>query len=114
MIDVRDRFDLFPVRRLDTIATTCPAYKYHCLQEDEQSEYPLLHQPCIAQPPLAQIEDMFKDGDTGNPKDAGDSNYVVSAGGSEHNPCCTYSYAINHPEQTRNPDIEDCSFPTDA
>ena len=71
-------------------------------------------QPCIAQPSLAQIEDMFKDGDTGNPKDAGDSNYVPSAGGSEHNPCCTYSYAINHPEQTRNPDIEDCSFPSDA
>jgi len=33
-------------------------------------------------------------------------------GGKEHNPCCTYSYAINNPENTRNPEQESCVFPT--
>lgn len=34
--------------------------------------------------------------------------------GAEHNPCCTYSYAINNPDRTHNPDINDCEFPTPA
>lgn len=32
--------------------------------------------------------------------------------GNEHNPCCTYSYAINNPDQTHNPNIDTCVFPT--
>jgi len=69
--------------------------------------------PCLANPTLEQINEIFQDGDTGNPNSAGKSGYLVSQNGAEHNPCCTYSYAINHPKHTRNPDIEDCSFPKD-
>lgn len=28
-----------------------------------------------------------------------------------HNPCCTYSYAINHPQMTTNPEYKTCTFP---
>jgi len=34
--------------------------------------------------------------------------------GAEHNPCCTYSFAINNPTQTHNPNISSCEFPTPA
>ena len=35
-----------------------------------------------------------------------------SDGGKNHNPCCTYSYALHNPSNPVNPDLA-CDFPQD-
>ena len=44
--------------------------------------------------------------------DLGYEPWFDEGNGNEHNPCCTYSYAINHPDDVHNPLIHMCVFPT--
>lgn len=45
--------------------------------------------------------------------EVGNAVTFTAENGEEHNPCCTYSYAINHPILTNNPFIATCTFPKD-
>tara|TARA_R110000822_G_scaffold174276_2_gene313921 strand:+ start:206 stop:1261 length:1056 start_codon:yes stop_codon:yes gene_type:complete len=44
--------------------------------------------------------------------EVGNEAWFEEDNGNNHNPCCTYSYAINHPDDCHNPHIDTCDFPT--
>ena len=44
--------------------------------------------------------------------DLGNEPWFDEGNGNEHNPCCTYSHAINHPNDVHNENIASCEFPT--
>lgn len=51
-----------------------------------------------------------------NPKapyvDLGNEPWFDEGNGNEHNPCCTYSHAINNPDDVHNRNIASCEFPS--